>query len=108
MVSPARYPDYPETGEVAREGCLATSVRGSQEVALAPYLASPVPLTLSPEAGADIGSHGSAGARVTSGKSGVSLGKTVEKLQELSRKICPREVPREIRLSQEAQPRGKV
>ena len=44
-------------------------MRGSQEVALAPYLASPVPLTLSPEAGADIGSQGSAGARVTLGKS---------------------------------------
>ena len=36
------------------------------------------------------------------------LGQTVEKLQELSGKICPREVPREIRHSRGAQPQGKV
>ena len=40
------------------------------EVALAPYLASLVTLTLSPEAGPDIGSQGSAGVV----KSGVELG----------------------------------
>ena len=37
-----------------------------------------------------------------------SEGQTVEKLQELSGKICPREVPREIRLSRGAQPQGKA
>ena len=36
------------------------------------------------------------------------MGQTVEKLQELSGKICHKEVAREIRLSRGVQPRGKV
>ena len=37
-----------------------------------------------------------------------SVGKTVEKPQELPGKVCPKEIPREIRLSRGAQPQGKV